>query len=69
MQREEYGQEALYVVEVYYDDNDNSIIGWTQQEEVWGESIDGVSQCLSDMAEALEKPILIEADLLRQMES
>lgn len=61
-----YETEVFYIVEVYYNEDDNTIIGWTQKEEVWGESVDGVRQTLHWMLDALDKPVLIEADLLEQ---
>lgn len=63
-----YEETVLYVVECYYNTEDNSIIGWTEKEEVWGESVDSVRQTLHWMLDALDKPLLIEADLLQRME-
>lgn len=64
----EYEEVVLYIVECYYNIDDNTIIGWTEKEEVWGESIDSVRQTLHWMLDALDKPVLIEADLLQRME-
>lgn len=62
----------LFMVEVYYDDDDHSILGWTEKEEVWGDEehdgIEGVRQTLRWMLEATEKPVLDEATLLREAE-
>src|SRR5258705_6329476 len=63
-----YEETFLYIVECYYNTEDNNIIGWTEKEEVWGESVDEVRQTLHWMLDALDKPILIEADLLQRME-
>lgn len=61
-----YEQFTLYIVEVYYNDEDNSIIGWTEKETVYGETIDEVRQTLHWMLDALDKPLLIESELLAQ---
>jgi len=67
MKRTEHDETLLYVVEVYYDSKDNSIIGWTEKESVYGENLDEVRQTLSWMIEALDKPILDEVELLLQI--
>ena len=43
-------------------------MGWTEREEVWGESLDEIRKTLNWMLECLDKPVLDEADLLRQVE-
>lgn len=63
----------LYVVEVYYQEPDNdgeypTIIGWTQEETVYGEDIEQIRNTLNWMIEALEKPVLKEEQLLREAE-
>lgn len=63
-----YEETVLYIVEVYYNDEDNTIIGWTEKESVWGETTEEIWQTLNWMMDALEKPILIEADLLQRAE-
>lgn len=63
-----YEEVVLYIVECYYNTDDGTIIGWTEKEEVWGESIEAVRQSLHWMLDALDKPVLIEADLLQRME-
>lgn len=63
-----YEETFFYVVEVYYNNKDGRIIGWTEKEDVYGESLDEVRQTLHWMLDALDKPILIEADLLQRME-
>lgn len=63
-----YEETFLYIVEVYYDDDTENIIGWTEKEEVWSDTVDGLRQSLHWMMDATEKPILIEADLLQRME-
>ena len=68
MKRKEHGIESLFIVEVYYNDENNEILGWTESEEVWGEDIDGVLQCLEWMKDACYKPVLVEADLIREAE-
>lgn len=59
-----YEETVLYIVEVYFDDNEGHIIGWTEKEEVWGENLDDIRQSLTWMLEACDKPILNEAELL-----
>jgi hypothetical protein len=61
-----YEETVVYVVEVYYDERDNSILGWTEKEEVWGEDVDAVRQTLHWMLDATEKPVLNEEILLAQ---
>lgn len=68
MQREEYGETFLFIVEAYYNDDDNRIIGWTKDKSVWGESVEEILQTLEWMKDATTKPILIEADLLAECE-
>lgn len=61
----------LYIVEVYYNE-DHSIMGWTEKEAVWGneeyDGVEGLRQTLHWMLDATEKPVLDEAELLRQAE-
>jgi hypothetical protein len=63
-----YEAPFLYVVEVYYNSSDDSIIGWTEKEVVYGESLDEIRQTLHWMLDALDKPVIIEEELKRQME-
>lgn len=63
-----YEETVLYVVEVFYNTEDDSIIGWTEKESVWGETSDEIRQTLHWMLDALDKPILIEAALLQRAE-
>lgn len=63
-----YEEVVLYVVEVFYNESDNSIIGWSEKEYVWGENLEEVRQSLHWMLDALDKPVLIEADLLQRAE-
>lgn len=73
-----YEETVFYIVEVHYEDNDNSIgwtenddnsiLGWTEKEHMWGESIASLRQTLEWIQGALDKPILIEEDLLQLME-
>ncbi len=59
---------TLYIVEVYYDDVDHHIIGWTEGSEVFGESVDELRQSLHWMLDALDKPVLDEVILLARAE-
>lgn len=68
MERVEGNETLFFVVEVYYNTDDNSILGWTEQESVWGESVESLTTTLNWMLEALEKPVLNEAQLLREAE-
>lgn len=63
-----YEETVLYVVEVYYNSDDSTIIGWTEKESVWGTDMDELRNSLTWMIESLDKPILDEADLLQRME-
>lgn len=58
----------FYIAEVYYDADGNTI-GWTEEKSVYGESVDEVRQTLTWMLESLDKPILIEAELLAQADA
>lgn len=66
----------LFIVEVYYEDfrdeSGGGIIGWTQEESVWGDEeydgVEGLRQTLHWMLDATEKPVLDEEELLRQAE-
>lgn len=62
-----YEEQAIYVVEVYYHD-DGGILGWTEKEDVWGNTVDEIRQTLHWMLDATEKPVLDEAILLAQAE-
>lgn len=62
-----YEETNLYVVEVYYNNDDGYILGWTEKESVWGESIEEIRNSLTWMMEALDKPILDEVELLQQV--
>lgn len=55
--------EQYYVVEVYYN-NDNAIVGWTEEESAWGETLEALESNLEWMLKALDKPVLDEALLL-----
>src|SRR5690242_19575656 len=73
MRRQELGESNLYIVEVYYNNEDSSIIGWTEKEFVWSseeydDGVEGLRQTLTWMLECLDKPILDEADLMQQAE-
>lgn len=67
MEREVHGEKLIFIVEVYYNEDD-SVMGWTESEEVWSETVDGLRTQLQWMTAALEKPVLIEAELLAQAE-
>lgn len=60
------GEEELYIVEIYYENG--SIVGWSEQEVVWGTTVDEVKTLLEWMTEALSKPVLDEARLLQLAE-
>lgn len=62
-----FEETVLYVVEVYYDEN-NKIIGWTDEKTVYGDNVEEVRQTLEWMILSLDKPILIESDLLAEAE-
>lgn len=62
-----YEETNLYIVEVYYD-NDGSVIGWTEKEDVFGHDIEELRTSLTWMIESLDKPILNEAELKKQAE-
>lgn len=73
LRRTEHGVNELLIVEVYYDDEDNSVLGWTENAVApWGDEeydgIEGIRQTLTWMLEALDKPILDEAQLLEESE-
>lgn len=68
LQRELQGEISYWVVEAFYDEEDNRILGWTEEEPVWGESVEGIRTSLEWMGSALEKPVLIESELLREIE-
>ncbi len=57
---------VLFIVEVYYDNDSHHIIGWTEKEAVFGETVDELRQSLHWMLDALDKPVLDEAELLVQ---
>jgi len=65
MEREEPGGVCHIIVEVYYDD-DGKITGWTQDAiGVYScEGVEGVKWTLQKMIECLDKPVLIEKDLV-----
>lgn len=68
-----YEDSVLYIREIFYNEEDNSIIGWTEKEfvyssEKYDNGIEGLRQTLHWMLDALDKPILDEADLLAQAE-
>lgn len=71
MRRIEGTQSLLFVVEVYYNEDDNTIIGWTEKESIWGDEeydgVAGIRQGLHWMLDATEKPILDEASLLAEL--
>lgn len=56
-----------YIMECYYD-LDGSIVGWTDKEYPYGESLDSLRETLTWMLECLDKPVLDEASLLSQAE-
>lgn len=60
--------EEYSIREVFYNDEDGSIIGWTEGEEVWGESVESMRQTLEWMMGALDKPVLDEKALLDECE-
>lgn len=62
-----FEETVIYIVEVYYDD-DGKLIGWTNEKTVYGEDIAEIRQTLEWMALALDKPILIESELLAEAE-
>jgi len=62
MKRVENGIEAVYLVEVYYD-NEDRIVGWTESETVWAESVEAMAELISLYYKALEKPLLIESEV------
>ena len=65
---EPWQEEQLYIVEVYYNTSDGSIIGWTEQETAFGADIDELKQTLEWMTQACDKPVLDEAELLAESE-
>lgn len=57
-------EETEYVVsEVFYNEDDHSIIGWTEKEYPWGQNVDEIRQTLHWMLDATEKPVLDELEL------
>jgi len=67
MKRIENEETNLYVVEVFSTEN-GTILGWSEKEDVWGETIEDLRQSLAWMLEATEQPILDEAELLQRAE-
>ena len=65
----EHETTTLFIVEVYYDSEDHSIIGWTENESIFGESVDELRQSLHWMLDALDKPVLDEGLLLIKAET
>ncbi len=63
----DYEETNLYIVEIYYNTDDDTVIGWTEKEYVWGDDIESLRQSLTWMLDALDKPILIETDLFQQV--
>lgn len=63
----DYEEELLYIVEMYYHE-DGSILGWTNGKDVYSEDLDSLRSTLEWMLEALDKPILIETELLAEAE-
>ena len=62
------GQETLlHFVNVYYQD-DGTVIGWTEGKDVYGENLAELRVNLNLLFEALDKPVLIEVDLLAEAE-
>lgn len=55
--------------EVYYDDEDDSIIGYVADDKpAWGESIDELKQVLNWMLDACDKPIIDSKELDKYFE-
>lgn len=69
VRRIEQGEEGLYVVEMYYNSEDDSIMGWTENESAWGTSVEEIRTTLTWMLECLDKPVLDEVELLAQAEA
>lgn len=68
LKRIEDNTESYIIVEVYYNDEDGLIIGWTANAiEPWGTNVDEVRQTLHWMLDATEKPVLDEEALLAEM--
>lgn len=58
----------LYIVEAHYHE-DGSLLGWTNKGTiVSGETLEDLRHTLHWMLDSLEKPILVEKDLLAQAE-
>lgn len=53
----------FFISEVYFNSDDGRIIGWTEQEIVWGESVEEIRQSLEWMLEALDKPVVVVEEL------
>lgn len=69
VRRVEQDEDALYVVEMYYNSEDDSIMGWTENESAWGTSVEEIRTTLTWMLECLDKPVLDEIELLAQAEA
>ena len=67
LRRYEEGEEFYYIVEVFYND-EGGILGWSEKEYVFGETLDELDTILVWMKSALDKPVLDEAELLAQMD-
>lgn len=58
-----YEQTEYVLSEVYYNDEDHSVLGWTEKEYPWGLNVDEIRQTLHWMLDATERPVLDEAEL------
>lgn len=64
-----YEETFLYIVEVFYNYEDDNIIGWQEEDaNLMGSTVENLRTTLDWMRDALDKPILIAADLLQRME-
>lgn len=61
----------LIIVECYYD-NEGNVNGWTDTDgkghSPWGEDLDEIRWVIERMLEACDKPVLDEAQMLKDLE-
>lgn len=70
LKRVENDEETYIIVEVYYDDEDHHVLGWTADSiDPWGLNLDEVRQTLHWMLDATEKDVLDEEVLLAEAEA
>lgn len=64
------GVEEFIIVEVYYDDDDHHVLGWTENAMYpWGINVDEVRQTLHWMLDAVDKDVLDEEVLEAESEA